>query len=113
MGIYIVNTSIKPTFTFAIVKKDCIFFLSFVLYLNIAKFYVYSSLPNRRGARNKRGGGWERWAIFNKRGVRNKRGGGKDEPLLISMVPGISMVVRIFRPVTTIKRRKKMNKISN
>ena len=107
MGIYIVYTSIKPTFIFAIVKKDCIFFLSFVLYLNIAKFYVYSSLLNRRCAWNKRGGGWERWAIFNKRGAHNKCGGGKDEPLLISMVPGISMVVRIFRPVTAIKRRKK------
>ena len=107
MGIYIVYTSIKPTFTFAVVKKDCIFFLSFVLYLNIAKFYVYSSLLNRRCAWNKHGGGWERWAIFNKRGAHNKCGGGKDEPLLISMVPGISMVVRIFRPVTAIKRRKK------
>ena len=41
MGIYTVNVSIKPTFTFAIKKKDCIFFLSFILYLNIAKFYVY------------------------------------------------------------------------
>ena len=41
MGIYTVNVSIKPTFTFAIMKKDCIFFLSFILYLNIAKFYVY------------------------------------------------------------------------
>ena len=33
----------------------------------------YSSLPNRRIARN-------------------KRGGGKDEPFLISVVPGISVV---------------------
>ena len=41
MGIYSVNVSIKPTFTFAIMKKDCIFFLSYILYLNIAKFYVY------------------------------------------------------------------------
>ena len=41
MGIYTVNVSIKPTFTFAIMKKDCIFFLSFILYLNIAKFYVH------------------------------------------------------------------------
>ena len=49
---------------------------------------AYSSLPNRRDARN-------------------KRGGGKDEPFLISVVPGISIVVRIFRPVTAIKRRKK------
>ena len=40
-GIYTVNVPIKPTFTFAIMKKDCIFFLSFILYLNIAKFYVY------------------------------------------------------------------------
>ena len=39
----------------------------------------------------------------------NKRGGGKDDPFLISMVPGISMVVRSFRPVTAIKRRKQMN----
>ena len=35
---------------------------------------MYSSLPNRRGARN-------------------KRGGGKDEPFLISVVPVISVVV--------------------
>ena len=49
---------------------------------------MYSSLPNRRGARN-------------------KRGGGKNEPFLISVVPGISMVVRIFTPVTVIKRRTK------
>ena len=41
----------------------------------------YSSLPNRRVARN-------------------KRGGGKDEPFLISVVPGISMVVRSFTPIT-------------
>ena len=53
-------------------------------------YFIYSSLPNRRGARN-------------------KRGGGKDEPFLISVVPGISMVVRVFRPVAAIKRRKKMN----
>ena len=50
----------------------------------------YSSLPNRRGARN-------------------KCGGGKDEPFLISVVTVINMVVRIFRPVTAIKIRKKMN----
>ena len=41
MGLYTVNASIKPTFTFAVMKKDCIFFLSFILYLNFAKFYVY------------------------------------------------------------------------
>ena len=41
MGIYTINASVKPTFTFAIMKKHCIFFLSFILYLNIAKFYVY------------------------------------------------------------------------
>ena len=41
MGIYTVNASIKPTFIFAIMKKDCIFFISFILYLNIAKFYVH------------------------------------------------------------------------
>ena len=51
-------------------------------------FFKYSSLPNRRVARN-------------------KHGGGKDEPFLISVVPGISMVVRIFRPVTVIKKRTK------
>ena len=36
MGIYTINVSIKSTFTFAIMKKDCIFFLNFILYLNIA-----------------------------------------------------------------------------
>ena len=41
MGLYTVNASIKPTFTFAVMKKDCIFFLSFISYLNFAKFYVY------------------------------------------------------------------------
>ena len=46
---------------------------------------IYSSLPNRRGSRS-------------------KRGGGKDEPFLISVVPK-SMVLKIFRPVTAIKRR--------
>ena len=49
---------------------------------------LYSSLPNRRVARN-------------------KHGVGEDELFLISVVPGISMVVRIFRPVTVIKRRTK------
>ena len=38
----------------------------------------YSSLPNRSAARN-------------------KLGEGKDEPFFISVVSGISMVVRIFR----------------
>ena len=52
------------------------------------KINNYSSHPNRRVARN-------------------KRGGGKDEPFLISVVPGISMVGRIFGPVTVIKRRTK------
>ena len=41
------------------------------------------------------------------RGARNKRGSGKDEPFLISVVPGISMVVRVFTPATLIKRRTK------
>ena len=49
----------------------------------------YSSLPNTRGARN-------------------KHGGGKDEPFLINVVPGKSTEVRIFRPVTAIKRKKEM-----
>ena len=49
---------------------------------------IYSSLPNRHVA----------W---------NKHGGGKDEPFLISVVPGISMVGRVFGPVTVIKRRAK------
>ena len=35
------NVPIKPTFTFAITKKNCIFFLSFILYLNTAKFHMY------------------------------------------------------------------------
>ena len=36
MGIYTVNVSIKqPTFTLAIYKMMAIFFLSFILYLNI------------------------------------------------------------------------------
>ena len=51
---------------------------------------MYSSLPNRRVA-------WK------------KRGGGKDEPFFISVVPGISMVVRIFKSVIVIKRKNKMN----
>ena len=54
----------------------------------LMKINNYSSHPNRRVARN-------------------KRGGGKDEPFLISVVPGISMVGRIFGPVTVIKRRTK------
>ena len=33
MGVYTVNASIKPTFTLAIMKKNCIFFLSFILHL--------------------------------------------------------------------------------
>ena len=51
---------------------------------------MYSSLPNRRVA-------WK------------KRGGEKDEPFFISVVPGISMVVRIFKSVIVIKRKNKMN----
>ena len=43
----------------------------------------------------------------NRRVARNKRGDGKDEPFLISVMPGISMVVKIFRSVTVIKIRKK------
>ena len=41
MGIYTVNALIKPTLTFAIMKKDFILFLSSILCLSIAKFYVY------------------------------------------------------------------------
>ena len=37
----------------------------------------------------------------------NKLGGGKDISFLISVVPGISMAVRIFMPVTVIKRKTK------
>ena len=55
---------------------------------NIAVSSTYSSLPNRRGARN-------------------KRGGGKDEPFLISVLSGISIVERIFRPASVIKRKTK------
>ena len=43
----------------------------------------------------------------NKRVARNKRGSGKDEPFIISVVPGISMVVIMFRSITVIKRRTK------
>ena len=38
----------------------------------------------------------------------NKHGGRKDEPFLIGVVPGISIVVRIFRPVTVIKEQDEM-----
>ena len=48
----------------------------------------YSSLPNRCVA----------W---------NMHGGGKDELFFISAAPGISMVVRIFRSVSVMKRRTK------
>ena len=48
----------------------------------------YSSLPNRCVARN-------------------MHGGGKDELFFISAAPGISMVVRIFRSVSVMKRRTK------
>ena len=61
---------------------------------NKKEISIYSSLPN--------------WRV-----ARNKRGGGKNESFLISVVPEISMVVRIFRPVTVIKRRTKWFKISN
>ena len=54
-------------------------------------------------------------SLANRRGARNKRGGGKDEPFLISVVPvisvvlsGISMVVRIFRPATVIKKKNEL-----
>ena len=57
---------------------------------NLNMICKYSSLPNTHGARN-------------------KQGGGKDEPFLINVVPGKSIEVRIFRPVTTIKRKKEMN----
>ena len=33
MGVYTVNASIKPTFTLAIMKKNSIFFFSFILHL--------------------------------------------------------------------------------
>ena len=46
---------------------------------------IYSSLPNGRVARN-------------------KRDGEKDELFLITVVPGISMVVKVFRLVTEIKK---------
>ena len=36
MVIYTVNASINSTLAFAIMKKDCIFFLSLILYLNMA-----------------------------------------------------------------------------
>ena len=61
----------------------------------------------------------------NRRGARNRRGSGDGEPFLISVVPvisvvagkisvvpGISMVVRVFRPVTAMKRRTK-NELKN
>ena len=40
MRIYTVNAWIRPMFSFAIMKKDCIFFLSYILilHLTIAKF---------------------------------------------------------------------------
>ena len=46
-------------------------------------------------------------SLLNRRVARNKCGGGKDESFLISVVPGISMLVRIFTPVTVIKGRTK------
>ena len=43
MEIYIANSSIKQTFTLAIMKKDRIFFLSFLLYLKIyVNFELFS-----------------------------------------------------------------------
>ena len=54
------------------------------LYISCNLQYIYSSLPNGRGA----------W---------NKRGGRKDGPCLISVVPGISVVVGISRPVIFLK----------
>ena len=59
-----------------------------IIFRWILRNSYYSSLPNRCV-------------------VRNKRGDGKDEPFLISVVPGLNIVVRIFRPVTVIKRRTK------
>ena len=43
-------------------------------------------------------------SLPNRRVARNKRGGGKDEPFFISVLPGISMMVRIFRSDTVIKK---------
>ena len=54
----------------------------------VCEEFNYSSFPNTRVARN-------------------KRGGGKDDPLLINVVPGISVMVGTFRSVTVIKRRTK------
>ena len=62
--------------------------ISFFVCVCVCEEFNYSSFPNRRVARN-------------------KRGGGKDEPLLISVVPGISVMVGTFRSVTVIKRRTK------
>ena len=55
-----------------------------IIYIKV----IYSSLPGRRVARS-------------------KRGGGKDEPFFINVVPGISMVMKIFKSVTVIKIRTK------
>ena len=52
-------------------------------------------------------------SLLNRRVARNKDSGGKDEPFWISVVPGISMMVRIFTPVAVIKRRTKWIKVSN
>ena len=43
-------------------------------------------------------------SLLKRRATRNKRGGEKDGLFLISVVPAISMVGKIFRPVTIIKR---------
>ena len=75
-------------------------FVSYILSMfdDIKRFLSYSknysSLPTRRVART-------------------KCGGGKDEPFLISVVLVISVVVRIFTPVTVIKKRTKWINVSN
>ena len=41
MGIYTVNASINQRLVLLLWNRIASFFLSFILYLNIAKFYVY------------------------------------------------------------------------
>ena len=85
------------------IVKDTQIYIYIYIYINI---HIYSFLPNRRVARSKRGRGKDDPFLISVV-PRNKRGGGKVEPFLISVVPGIGMEVRIFRPVTVIKRRTK------
>ena len=49
MGIYTANDAIKPMFTFTIMKKDCIFFLSFILY---RRHYLYLNSGHLRVLKN-------------------------------------------------------------